>query len=53
MSSMIRKALLFPYTFSLLNLAAVAGLYHFCRKTGASEIWVERRVNVFSPPAAN
>jgi hypothetical protein len=48
---MTRKALLIPYTFNLLNLAAVAGLYHFCRKTAASEIWVEHRVHVFSQAA--
>jgi hypothetical protein len=48
---MIRKALLIPYTFNLLNLAAVAGLYHFCRKTAASEIWVGRHVHVYSQGA--
>jgi hypothetical protein len=38
----MRKALLVPYTFSLMNLAAVAGLYHFLHRTAASDIWVER-----------
>ncbi len=48
---MIKKGLLIPYTFNLLNLAAVAGLYHFCRRTAASEIWVQRHVHVFSQGA--
>ena len=48
---MIRKALLIPYTFNLLNLAAVAGFYHFLRRTAAREIWVERHVHVFSQGA--
>ena len=38
----MRKTLLIPYTFSLMNLAVVAGMYHFLRRTAASEIWVER-----------
>jgi hypothetical protein len=38
----MRKALLIPYTFNLLTLASVAGLYHFIRRTAASEIWLER-----------
>ena len=36
----MKKALI-PYTFNLLNLAIVAGLYHFLRRTTASEIWIE------------
>jgi hypothetical protein len=40
----MRKALLIPYTFNLLNLASVAGLYHFIRRTAASDIWIERAV---------
>jgi hypothetical protein len=38
----MRKALLIPYTFNLLNLASVAALYHFMRRTAASDIWTER-----------
>jgi hypothetical protein len=38
----VRKALLIPYTFSLMNLAAVAGMYHFVRRTAASDLWIER-----------
>jgi hypothetical protein len=38
----MRKALLIPYTFNLLNLASVAALYHFMRRTSAAEIWTER-----------
>jgi len=45
---MIKKALLIPYTFNLLNLAAVAGLYHFCRQTATSEIWLQHHVPFFS-----
>ena len=33
-----------PYTFNLLNLASVAALYHFVRRTAASDIWIERAV---------
>jgi hypothetical protein len=25
-----------------MNLAVIAGLYHFLRNTSASEIWIER-----------
>ena len=38
----MKKVLLIPYTFNLLNLASVAGLYHFIRRTAASDIWIER-----------
>jgi hypothetical protein len=38
----VRKALLIPYTFSLMNLAVVAGMYHFIRRTAARDIWIER-----------
>ena len=38
----MRKALLVPYTFNLLNLASVAALYHFMRRTAISDIWTER-----------
>jgi hypothetical protein len=50
---MIRKALFIPYTFNLLNLAAVAGLYHFLRRTAASEIWANRHVHVLSRGAGH
>jgi hypothetical protein len=40
----MRKALMIPYTFNLLNLASVAALYHFVRRTAASDIWIERAV---------
>ena len=43
----MKKALLIPYTFNLLNWAAVAGLYHFVRKTTANKIWTEGRVHAF------
>jgi hypothetical protein len=36
-----------PYTFNLLNLASVAALYHFIRRTAASDIWIERTVAQF------
>jgi hypothetical protein len=44
----MKKLFLLPYTFNLLNLAAVAGLYHFVRRTTASEIWIEQRARSFS-----
>ncbi|GEM_PF-2520924 len=51
---MMKKALLFPYTFTLLNLAAVAGLYHFARRTAASEIWSSsHHVHVFPQGAGH
>jgi hypothetical protein len=33
----VRKALLVPYTFVLMNWAAVAGLYYFARRH--SDFW--------------
>ena len=38
----MRNTLLIPYTFTLLNWAAVVGLYHFVRKTPPRDIWRER-----------
>lgn len=43
----MRKVLLIPYTFNLLHLASVAGLYHFIRGTAASDIWIERAIMTF------
>ena len=43
----MRKVLMIPYTFNLLNLASVAALYHFARRTAASDIWIERAVATF------
>lgn len=43
----MRKLLLMPYTFNLLNLAAVAGLYHFFHKTAADKIWMKHHVHGF------
>ena len=40
------KALLIPYTFTLLNWAAVVGLYHFFHKTALADIWLEQHVAV-------
>ena len=36
------KIFLIPYTFTLLNWAAVVGLYHFVHKTALGDIWLER-----------
>jgi hypothetical protein len=33
----MKNALLFPYSFVLMNWAAVAALYHFAR--GRTQIW--------------
>lgn len=38
------KVILIPYTFTLLNWAAVAGLYHFVHKTALDDIWLEQHV---------
>ncbi len=38
------KALLIPYTFTVLNWAAVVGLYHFVHKTALDDIWLEQHV---------
>ena len=37
MMNTFRKVVLVPYTFVLMNWAAVAGLYHFTR--GSRDIW--------------
>ena len=37
MRHILRKAVLTPYTFVLMNWAAVAGLYYFMR--GFRDIW--------------
>jgi hypothetical protein len=38
----MKKTLLIPYAFNLLNLASVAALYHFLRRTAAGDIWTAR-----------
>ncbi|HEY3127939.1 MAG TPA: hypothetical protein VGL91_00645 [Acidobacteriota bacterium] len=43
----MKRALLIPYTFVLMNWAAVAGLYHFLR--GHKDIWKTYRVSSLSP----
>ena len=40
------KVLLIPYTFTLLNWAAVVGLYHFVHKTAVDDIWLKQQVPV-------
>lgn len=37
MASILEKLLFFPYTFVLMNWAAVAGLYYFAR--GSTGVW--------------
>ncbi len=37
MTSTLAKLLFFPYTFVLMNWAAVAGLYYFAR--GSTGVW--------------
>ena len=37
MRNTVRKALFVPYTFVLMNWAAVAGLYYYAR--GARDMW--------------
>lgn len=34
------RVLLVPYTFVLMNWAAVAGLYHFARRS--KDVWLNR-----------
>ncbi len=41
MRSLLRKVVLVPYTFVLMNWAAVAGLYYFTR--GSRNIWNPRQ----------
>jgi hypothetical protein len=40
------KVFLIPYTFTLLNWAAVVGLYHFVHKTALGDIWPEQHIPV-------
>ena len=40
------KVFLIPYTFTLLNWAAIVGLYHFVHKTALGDIWSEQHVPV-------
>ena len=35
----MKRLLSLPYTFVLMNWAAVAGLYHFARVTGKKDVW--------------
>ena len=43
----MKSMILFPYTFVLLNWAAVLGLYHFLR--GQHDVW-SGYATVVSPP---
>jgi len=40
------RAFFIPYTFTLLNWAAIVGLYHFVHKTALGDIWLEQHVAV-------
>ena len=38
----MKKLLLIPYTFTLMNWASVTGLYHFVRRKNAGkEVWLK------------
>jgi hypothetical protein len=47
----MKKAIQIPYTFNLLNWAAVAGLFHFIKRTAVTDLWLDRgldrRVNAY------
>ena len=38
---MMRRVVSLPYTFVLMNLAAVAGLYYFL--TGKKDVWLKSK----------
>jgi hypothetical protein len=38
----MKKLLWLPYTFVLMNLALLAGLYHFI--TGKRDVWLENKL---------
>lgn len=43
------RAFMIPYTFTMLNWAAVVGLYHFVRRTAATKVWIARPVSWQDP----
>ena len=45
------KAVLVPYTFVMMNWAAVAGLYHFA--LGHGDAWKDVWLKNAAPPLAN
>lgn len=40
----MRKLLLLPYTFVMLNWAPVVGLYYFLRKGAGKDIWLNYKL---------
>jgi hypothetical protein len=36
---MLKRALMIPYTFTLLNWASVAGLYYFLSRKDSRALW--------------
>ncbi len=43
----MKKAILIPYTFNLMNWAVIAGLYHFLHHTAARDIWLDSRIRPY------
>lgn len=40
----MKKLLLIPYTFTVLNWASIAGLYHYLTKKGrAQDVWLQHQ----------
>lgn len=44
----MRKLLLVPYTFVVMNWAPIAGLYYFLRKGAGKNIWLGYRFDLRS-----
>ena len=43
------RAFPIPYTFTMLNWAAVVGLYHFVRRTAATKVWIAHPISWQGP----
>lgn len=42
----MKKLLLVPYTFVVLNWAPLAGLYYFLRKGAGKDIWLRHKLSL-------
>jgi hypothetical protein len=42
----MKKLLLVPYTFVVLNWAPLAGLYYFLRRGAGKDIWLHYKLTV-------
>ncbi len=46
----MKKLLLVPYVFVVMNWAPIVGLYHFLRKGAGENLWLEYKLDPWVVP---